>query len=243
MSALRKFQKAFRSLRDPLTRRALRHRVAASYEHAGLLASLGPLDVIVDVGANVGQFALLSRIVQPNAKIHSFEPMDAAARTYDAALEGEPVTLYRTALGATRGEAEIHVTARADSSSLLSPGLQADVFPGTHEVGHETVRISKLSDVLTSEDLKGTSLLKIDVQGYEGEVLRGCEDLLSCVTWIYSEMSFLELYSGQPLAHELIAWLAEHGFRIAGVETDAEMMHEGRTVQADFLFRNESVSS
>jgi len=238
MSILRKIYKAYRSLRHPLTRRGLRIGMAASYEHEALLAGLEPLRTIVDVGANVGQFALLSRLVQPQAHIHSFEPMSAEANTFRAVLgDDDHVTLHLTALGAKAGEAEINITARADSSSLLEIGAQSTVFPGTHKVGTEAIKVARLEDILEPKQIAKPALLKIDVQGFEGEVLKGCEALLRHFDWIYCEMSFIELYAGQPLACELIPWLAERGFLLATVETDPEMRRNGRAVQADFLFR------
>ena len=237
MSLRRKLSKAARALRHPLARRALRHGVAPAWEHAGLLAGLGPLVTVVDAGANVGQFALLTRIVQPGARIHSFEPMRAAADIWERVMAGEAdVRLHRCALGARAGQAELHVTARADSSSLLAPAAQAEVFPGTHEIGTETIRVARLADEIAPGDLEGPALLKIDVQGYEGEVLGGCEDMLDRFEWIYCEASFRELYAGQPLAHEIVARLAARGFDLAGVETDPLMVRDGRAVQADFLF-------
>lgn len=239
MSLRRKVSKLLRALGHPLTRRALRRGVAASYEHAALLAGLGPLDTIVDVGANAGQFALLARLVQPGARVHSFEPQAAEATRFEAVLGHEAqVTLHRCALGAAAGTAEIHITARKDSSSLLEPEAQAEIFPGTHKVGTETVRVARLGEVLPAEAITGAALLKIDVQGFEGEVLEGSTDVLGRFAWIYCEMSFIPLYAGQPLAADLIPWLAGRGFRLASVETEALMVRQGRAVQADFLFRN-----
>ncbi|WP_371928390.1 FkbM family methyltransferase [Oceanicola sp. 502str15] len=239
---LRKLAKAGRALSDRRTRSALRHGVAASYEHEALLAGLGPLKTVIDVGANVGQFALLCRLVQPSAKVYSFEPMRAPAETFLRVLGDDPVVeLHRTALGTEAGTAEINVSARADSSSLLAPETQTEIFPGTQIIGTETIRIARLSDELTRENLHAPALLKIDVQGYEGEVLKGCEELLDSFDWIYCEMSFAELYAGQPLAHELIPWLAAHGFELSSVLVDPLMVRNGRAVQADMLFVQSSI--
>jgi hypothetical protein len=118
----------------------------------------------------------------------------------------------------------------------MAQAAQAKYFPGTREIGVETIRVARLSEELSSHEIKGPVLLKIDVQGFEGEVLKGCEDMLSHINWIYCEASFVELYQGQPLAHEIIIWLAERGFSLAGVEVGPGMAFEGRAVQADFLF-------
>lgn len=238
MSLFRKFSKLTKSVQSPLNRHGLRLGTAASFEHEPLLRSLGAIDTVLDVGANSGQFALLCHSCFPDAQIHSFEPLSGPADRFAALFEGRSrVTLHRCALGSVSGQSTIHVTQRDDSSSLLQPDLQSAMFKGTHAVRTDEIAIKRLSDVLTAKDLKGRCLMKIDVQGFEAEVLKGSEDLLQALDWIYCEASFVGLYKDQPLAHEIIAWLAERGFVMAGVETDPLMKRNGRSIQADFLFQ------
>jgi hypothetical protein len=78
-------------------------------------------------------------------------------------------------------------------------------------------------------------LLKLDVQGYEMEALRACGDLLDKFTYVYAEGSFVELYEGQVLADDLIAWLREQGYELVGSYESVRDEH-GQTVQADMLF-------
>jgi len=73
------------------------------------------------------------------------------------------------------------------------------------------------------------------VQGFELEALRGYEDSLKCFVLVYSECSFVELYSGQALVHEVIAWLRERDFRLSGAY-NMSYDGQGRAAQADFLF-------
>ncbi|MEK9661584.1 MAG: FkbM family methyltransferase [Alphaproteobacteria bacterium] len=165
---------------------------------------------------------------------------EAAAR-FEALFAGnESVRLVRAALGPARGEAELHVSARNDSSSLLPIGdAQARMFPGTGEVGMVTVPVGPLGDFVERAELGAPALLKIDVQGFELEVLRGAEALLDAFDWIYVEASWVALYEGQALAGEVEAFVTAHGFALAGTynRTDAP---DGSPVQADFLFRRES---
>ena len=226
-----------RSIRHPLSRAALRHGVAPSFEHLEILKGLGDIKCLVDVGANVGQFSLLCKIVHPKAFIHAFEPLNRAADTFQKVLGHQPnVVLYRHAIGSEAADQCMNVTASADSSSLLVPDAQSRIYPGTHVVFKEAIRVLPLQDVICDEDIRSSALLKIDVQGYEGEVLKGSERILDRFNWIYCEASFLELYVGQPLAHEIIGWLAARGFRLVSVNCDGSTLQEGRAVQADFLF-------
>lgn len=238
-NTVRKIRKAIKSLGEPAFRRALRLGVAPSHEHREILIALGDVRTVLDVGANVGQFALIASRCFPNAQIHSFEPMPKAARKFEQVMNTcTRVKLHRNALGRAAATLPIHITARADSSSLLVPYLQSKIYPGTHEVDIEKVNVLPLEQCLAADDIVAPALLKIDVQGYEQQVLGGCGKLLQCFDWIFVELSFVELYAGQALAPEVISWLAGQGFALHGVYTSEASYKEGRMIQGDFLFRS-----
>jgi FkbM family methyltransferase len=223
---------------DSEVRHALWHGASPAYEHIDLLQALPAQKTVLDVGANVGQFAMVALKAFPQAHVYSFEPIEDIAHKFKRVMAKEKrVTLFHTALGNDQGKAKIHVTARSDSSSLLVPALQEQIFPGTHEAGQQEIKIARLQDVLAIEKIVAPALLKIDVQGFEGEVLKGCHSLLNRFDWIYCELSFVELYSGQPLAHEIIILLHEAGFVLDGVYMDVMSYKDGRAIQGDFLFR------
>lgn len=85
---LQKIEKAGKSLSNPRFRRALWYGVAPSFEHLSMLRGLGTLKTIVDVGANVGQFALISHHVHPAAQIHSFEPLSRPREVFASVMMG-----------------------------------------------------------------------------------------------------------------------------------------------------------
>jgi len=144
--------------------------------------------------------------------------------------------MVEAAVGPEPGAAQIHLSARDDSSSLLPITARQDaLFPGTAETGTATIRVVRLADSLPAADIEAPALLKLDVQGFELQALAGCEALLERFAWVYVECSFVELYAGQSFADEVIAWLRERGLRLAGVYHMA-YDGDGRAVQADFLF-------
>ena len=120
--------------------------------------------------------------------------------------------LVEAAVGSQAGEAQIHVSARDDSSSLLPiTARQNALFPGTAEAGTATIRVARLADEVPAAGIAAPALLKLDVQGFELQVLAGCEEVLERFAWVYVECSFQELYAGQSFADEVIAWLRERG--------------------------------
>lgn len=227
-------------LRSPyLSRALLQHRVLAAVEHRRVLAP--DLATIIDVGANRGQFALAARHWSPRARVISFEPLPGPAALFRRVFAGDPlITLHQSALGTSRATLTMHISARDDSSSLLPiSATQSSIFPGTAEVGSLKVPVAPLSDFVQANELRSPAMIKLDVQGYEYDALLGCESVLPCVQWIYCECSFLELYTGQKLAPEVISLLAQRGFQLVGIQNPC-WDPAGRSVQADLLFARSS---
>lgn len=238
---LKKIDKLFRIVQKATYFKALlRHGVAASVEHFRLLDSLRSqnFNLVVDVGANRGQFALIAREYFPSAKIISFEPLGEPAALFRRVFSSDNrVVLNEMAIGPEEKEMIIHVSRADDSSSLLPiSALQTSLFPGTAEKEVRTVQVKQLDAILDVKDIKSPALLKIDVQGFERDVLEGCKSLLASFSYIYVECSFVELYVGQSLAHEVILFLSEFGFALCGAY-NLSYDNKGIAVQGDFLFK------
>lgn len=231
--------KLVRAVRTSRGRQALRLGVAATGEHQPILARLAPRTVI-DVGANRGQFALDVESVLPEATVISFEPLAEPADVYRRLFTDNPrYSIHHCALGSSGGAATLHVSGQDDSSSLLTIGAgQVALFPDTAERSTQSVRVETLDAMVEPDGLEEPALLKIDVQGYELEVLRGAERTLPKVRWVYVECSFQELYDGQPLAGEVVRWLQENGYMLTGI--GSVMSGPGGVVQADLLFEREA---
>ncbi|RYY25564.1 MAG: FkbM family methyltransferase [Sphingomonadales bacterium] len=214
---------------------AATERVAAAVEHLEAIRLAGA-ETLIDIGANKGQFSLAFRTLRPGARIIAFEPLpDAGDRYLRIFGRDTNVTLHRVALAKESGEAEFYVTDRDDSSSLLKPGKgQSDAY-GVNTARTIRVPLRRLKDLVSIETLPRPIFVKIDVQGAELDVLKGCEELEQA-DLVYVELSFVELYEGQPLADEVIAYLQSRGFLLAGVFNQASTDLFGPT-QADFLFK------
>jgi FkbM family methyltransferase len=239
---LLRVQKALQSLLINDYRRSMMRGVVAGLEHAGVLSNLH-CKTIIDIGANKGQFALVALHTSPGVRVVSFEPLPAPAKRYRRILgKQSQVTLHELAIGPTQGSVRMHVSRREDSSSLLPIGpKQSVVFPGTQEIGDVAVSVVRLDQCLNVRDVHSPSLLKIDVQGYELQALRGCESLMEAFDFIYVECSFVELYSGQALADEIVDWLSTRNFVLKGIYNPT--YYEGLAIQGDFLFEKRNATS
>lgn len=239
---LNRIMKLNRLVRKPGYRRGLRQGVGAATEHETLMASLR-VGSAIDVGANKGQFSLMLKELHPTAPIHAFEPLVEAAIVFERLFDGVAgITLHRVAAGTENRETEINLSGSADSSSLLPISvLQDEAFPGTASVARRTIQMRRIDDVLKDWTPIQPLLIKLDVQGYELEALRGMPALLGQAAYVYAELSFFPFYDAQPLAAELVAWLAEQGFELAYIN-DVSRTSKGFPAQADVLFWRDSSS-
>jgi len=206
---------------------------------ARLLRSEG-IDLVLDVGANAGQFARRLRAAGFNERIVSFEPLSEAFAELSRQAQGDPAwETRRLALSDRDGDAEIHVAGNSWSSSLLEMGARhLASAPESAYVGEETVptaRLDALWDELVPEGAR--PFLKLDVQGFEMNVLLGAEASLGRLRGLQLELALTEgLYEGDRLWWEVVDHLAKRSFVLAGVEPGFEDPASGRMLQFDGLF-------
>ena len=209
------------------------HLEAGHIESLELLELLRPIVVntIHDIGANVGSWTLLAKAVHPFARVEAFEPLNDHAEKFERqtkTLGG--IRLHRMALGSHNGEGTMNVADFSDASSLL-PFAQGD---GLRELRRERVTVRRLDDLVGAGKIPSPDLIKLDVQGYELEVLRGARDTLGRTRAVIAEVSLVECYRSQCLFHDVVSFMADRNFRLhalgAGTVVGAPL------VQTDVLF-------
>ena len=210
---------------------------AAQHTLAGLIRQ-EQINLVLDVGANTGQFVDELRAGGYAGRIVSFEPLATAHEELRARAAADPnwTVADRTAVGAAAGSVEIHVSGNSVSSSILEmlpSHSQAEPLSGY--VGVERVPVNCLDGLcaLAPED---RVLLKIDVQGYERPVLEGARNVLARARGIVCEMSLVPLYEGQGLAWEMWDLLAAEGFEAWSLEPGFRHPESGRMLQLDGVF-------
>lgn len=229
-----KIGKALRAFCNPAYWPALSRGVVPTIEHIAALDALSP-DTVIDVGANKGQFSAMAARLWPVAKLIAFEPLPDQADKFASHL-GKRAKLHRCALAAEQGQMELHIASRADSSSLLPLDDRQKSMFDMEEIGLLTVPVYRLDGIVTTQMISGQALLKIDVQGFEYEVLLGAKGLIDSVEWVFVEASFMELYTGQRLFPEIEKLLNGYGYQEIG-RFNMVSDERNKPVQADILFQ------
>jgi FkbM family methyltransferase len=172
-------------------------------------------------------------------RIVSFEPLLAAYEQLLKTAKADPSwECFHMALGGRDGEMSINVSRDLVSSSLLPVSERyTQAVPHGVRINQETVRLERL-DSLSGKLLRPDERahLKLDVQGYELEVLFGATDTLKQVYSIESEMSFVPLYKGQSLMADVVQFLNSRDFDLVWLERGFINPHSGHLLQVDGLF-------
>lgn len=196
--------------------------------------------VVLDVGANAGEFVETLRRHGYAGRIVSFEPRREAFIQLDERAARDPRWMARrVALGATATEVTVNVASNRVSSSILEmERAHIDAAPNAKYVSTERVAQERLDDAVAELiDESDVIAVKLDVQGYEGVVLEGAVNLLKRAAVLHLELSLEAVYKGQPDWRMMIDDLVEQGFMLYALEPVFCNPVTGQTLQIDAVFR------
>ncbi|WP_248341927.1 FkbM family methyltransferase [Anaeromyxobacter paludicola] len=197
------------------------------------------IDLVLDVGANAGQYGQELRLYGYRGRLVSYEPLSAPYRKLARAAAGDPGwETAQLALGDAPGQATLHVAGNSASSSLLDMlPLHLESAPEAAYVGTEEVRVSTLSEELPRRRRPGERVyLKLDAQGFERRILAGAGAALQELAGVQLEASLTPLYAGEALFPELLALLDRAGFEPWSIEPGHSHPASGRLLQVDAIF-------
>ena len=200
------------------------------------------IDTILDIGANVGQAAINFCTLFPKAKVHSFEPIpDCFTQLKQVAMAFPNLSIHNFALGDETGQIDFHQNGYSPASSILNMSEEhVKSYPKTVESSTINVPIRRLDDVITELNLPDHSriLVKIDVQGYEKNVIAGGVHLIKQARMVVVETSIKSLYEGDSSFRDLYHMLCEHGFDYHGSLEQLIDPKTGAVLQQDAIFVN-----
>jgi len=238
----RPFRKLLRRFGLDYVKAPIEHwqRIAAMLDDAGVT-------VLLDVGANEGQYVGYLRNAGWTGRVVSFEPVAAVHATLTANAARDPAWAVAPpmALGAEDGEAEITVSNETDMSSLLPlKGEILQVSPSSAAAGRETVSVRTLDGVFEQfVETDDRAFLKIDTQGYERAVLDGAAKTLPKLAGLQVELSLTPLYEGEADWRALVERIEAAGFELSFVLPGYYDRHLKRMLQFDGVFMRRDANS
>ncbi len=190
--------------------------------HTINLIKQNKINLVLDVGANIGQFAKTLRESGYRGEIHSFEPVLETYQLLKEAAQPDPKWYpHNFALGSKQGDSVINVTKASDFASILEPNSYGqERFKNNIVTSTQEITISTLDIFLTehiADAHKKNIFLKMDTQGYDLEVFFGCKAFLNNIKCLLSELSFTPIYEGMPHYLEALKIYERHGYKITNL--------------------------
>lgn len=174
--------------------------------------------VVFDIGAAVGVVSRTLAKLTNVKEVHAFEPIPDSFQLLRKQVAGYPcVKCHNVALGSHNQREKLHLSSLPDSSSLLPMAESHKTeFPDSANCREIEVEVARLDDFVAAHQLPLPDVIKIDVQGYELEALKGGLQALRHARYCVIEMSFFALYEGSPIFEDVYQFMVAQGFILRG---------------------------
>jgi FkbM family methyltransferase len=197
------------------------------------------IDVIFDVGANTGQFAMKMRKLGYKGRIVSFEPLPDAFAQLAKNASADPLwETVNIAVGNKNGDFPLHISRNSYSSSILDIlPRHVESAPDSVYIDQVIVPVRRIDDIIVQYYHQGDKLLiKIDTQGFEQHVVEGCSHSLDKIKGFQMELSLFPLYKGETLMQEMVDILRNYGYRLLLLEPGHQDYTTGEILQVEGVF-------
>jgi FkbM family methyltransferase len=204
-------------------------------------------DIVFDVGANHGDFALAASVCFPRARVFLFEPLPVLRPVLElqTARNAGRWSFYPIALGASEGRLPLYVDPANDTIGSLagfSESYNRMHNQSAHDRSTATIEVSieSLDNFCQRERIEEIDLIKIDVEGFEFAVLDGASEMLGNTTAIIIELSLVRKAEGKPAPLlEMVSRLTQYGFYVVGLFPSfaPDAKQQGRPQEYNILAR------
>ena len=201
------------------------------------------IKMVLDIGGNVGRFSKTIEYLFPEAKIIAFEPLPSCHDKMVTLMgDYQRFSSYNVGLGDEESVMEMEESNHNPSSSLLPMGeIHKDAFPFAKGGKKKKVAIRRLDNMEAELNMEYPMMIKVDVQGFEAKVIAGGTNVFSKAKILLLELSFQELYQGQPFFDDIYEMIKPMGFKFYGNLGLMKHPKTGLPLDADCLFVNESI--
>jgi FkbM family methyltransferase len=202
------------------------------------------INLLLDIGANTGQYSSEIRRLGYFGEIISFEPLkDAYQDLLKVSKNDSKWSIRNLALGDKKEDNYINVSENSMSSSILKIlPLHIESAPQSRYINKQKIEIDTIDSVLKDNYLDNHNVMvKIDTQGYEKKILEGAIRNIDKIRIIQLEMSIEPLYDGEINITDMIVYMKSIGFKLYSLENGHEDKLLGKLLQVDGVFVNENL--
>jgi len=242
MSYIDKINKLLKLFLNNVSRKGILNNIAASIELENLVKDLD-FKTVFDIGSNKGQFILLIEKLFKDKIFYSFEPIrEILEKQKNFFKNKENFFFYNLGIGEKSEKKKFYITNRRDSSSFLKVEHRIKGNKDYQIEEEREINIKSLDEIFNQKILLEPILMKIDVQGFELEVLKGSSNILRKIKYIIIEVSNSEIYSKQPLSNEIIEYLNLKNFQVFKKNSITTKIPKSNFLQVDILFKNKLIN-
>ena len=198
---------------------------------------------VLDVGANEGQFVKVARVLFPAAPVLAFEPNPRLTDCLRELLSNSGA-VYPIACGREAATMPLHLTKFSPAASLLpATSLRLPDFPAAETEEVIDVQVERLDQVVPRHaSAPKPFLLKLDVQGFELEVLHGATGILPDVIAVLCEVNAVDFYEGQAGFEEIYSFLRQHNYRLIDLGEPIRASRTREVLYFDVAFLNNTAA-
>jgi FkbM family methyltransferase len=197
------------------------------------------IEVVLDVGANIGQYGSELRSIGYKGRIISFEPTSFAFKKLEKLAKKDKLwDVYNMSLGEFDGETTINISQNSVSSSILDnlPEL-TNASPKAQFVNKENIKINKLDTIFKELNIKDKNVfLKMDTQGYEKNIIEGANESLKNIKGLQLEMALIPTYLGALDFEEMKNYIQNKGYTLQTLESGFYNQTTGQLYEVDGVF-------
>jgi FkbM family methyltransferase len=206
---------------------------------AKITQKIGAL-IVYDLGANEGVWSLAFAEANANVHVHAFEPLPDVYTTLTKRVETHSrITTHNIGFGSTKGTVQMYQDKFSPASSLLKmTNRSLEEYPQTGEQHLVQVRIEKMDEYVATMQLPIPDLIKIDVQGYEDDVIAGGKEVICQSRYVWIELSLVSLYENGSTFHSTYKALSELGYSFFDITYLDRSVKDQTLLQMDALFIN-----
>ena len=180
------------------------------------------IETIFDIGANIGFVTYQFQKRFPGAHIYAFEPNPEIFHKLEGSYKAEPnIHVFQIGIGDEVGTLSFNLNANTGTSSFLVSAEYHKLNQAKHLLPPIEVQVDTLDSFAARNGLDTINILKMDIEGYELKALQGAENLLKrqAVDIIYSEVTIVPQYIGQPLFHQITSYLEQKDYHLFNMDS------------------------